>query len=124
MRIFFLTVLIVVLPLNILLGQKVDNKTTSDVNPITLTDEEQDPKIRIFPVPVLNNRFTITSDIPFTLVRMTNIIGQEITREKHNYPIKRDVIEFSNAERGIYLVTIVLEDNRKIVRKILVNTSR
>lgn len=124
MRIFFLTVLIVVLPLNILLGQKVDNKTTSDVNPITLTDEEQDPKIRIFPVPVLNNRFTITSDIPFTLVRMTNIIGQEITREKHNYPIKRDVIEFSNAERGIYLVTIVLEDNRKIVRKILVDTSR
>ncbi len=124
MRIFFLTVLIVVLPLNILSGQKVDNKTTSDVNPITLTDEVQDPKIRIFPVPVLNNRFTITSDIPFTFVRMTNIIGQEITREKHNYPIKRDVIEFSNAERGIYLVTIVLEDNRKIVRKILVDTSR
>ena len=124
MRIFFLTVLIVALPLNILSGQKVDKNNASGVNPITLTDEMQDPRIKIFPVPVLNNRFTITSDIPFTFVRMTNIIGQEITREKHNYPIKRDVIEFSNAEKGIYLVTIELEDNRKIVRKILVGTRK
>lgn len=124
MRIFFITFLIIIFPSNILLGQNIDKKSTSVVNPIVLSDEKQDPKIKIFPVPVLNNSFTITSDIPFIFVRMTNIIGQEITREKHNYPIKRDVIEFSNAERGIYLITIELEDNRKIVKKILVNTNR
>lgn len=90
-----------------------------------LTTVEQDkPDIKIFPVPVLNNRFTITSDVPFKFVRMTNIIGQEITRERLVFPVSRREIEFSGAEKGIYLVTIELEDNRKIVRKILVDTSR
>ena len=124
MRIFLLIVLVVAMPLSRLSGQKVDKNSISGVDLMTLTEEKQDPKIKIFPVPVLNYRFTITSEIPFTFVRMTNIIGQEITRERHNYPIKRDVIEFSNAERGIYLVTIELVDKRKIVRKILVDTSR
>jgi len=55
---------------------------------------------------------------------MTNIIGQEITRNKLRYPVTRKEIEFVGTEKGIYLITIELEDHRKIVKKILVNNGR
>lgn len=84
----------------------------------------KEPVIKIFPVPVLNNQFTITSDTPFIYVRMTNIIGQEITRLRLRYPVKRKEVEFPGAEKGIYLISLELEDHRKIVKKILVNNGR
>jgi hypothetical protein len=84
--------------------------------------ERVEPEIKIFPVPVLNGHFTITSDIAFSSVRMTNIIGQEIIRERFSYPRNRAEINFATAEKGIYLVTIELEDKTRIVRKILVDT--
>ncbi|MCA1756079.1 MAG: T9SS type A sorting domain-containing protein [Bacteroidales bacterium] len=83
-----------------------------------------EPEIKIFPVPVLNGHFTITSDIAFTSVRMTNIIGQEIIRERFSYPRNRAEINFATAEKGIYLLTIEMEDKTRIVRKILVDTGR
>lgn len=81
-----------------------------------------EPEIKIFPVPVLNGQFTITSDKAFTLVRMTNIIGQEIHRERFSYPRTRAEFSFTSAEKGIYLVTIEMEDKTRVVRKILVGT--
>jgi len=73
-------------------------------------------------VPVTNNRFTITSDKAFTFVRLTNIIGQETTREKYNYPRNRAEISFSNVQKGIYLVTIEFEDKTRTVKKILIDS--
>ena len=84
--------------------------------------EKVEPEIKIFPVPVLNGQFTITSDKGFTLIRMTNIIGQEILRERFNYPRNRAEFNFTSAEKGIYLVTIELEDKTRVVRKILIGT--
>jgi len=83
---------------------------------------EEDSNTKIFPVPVTNNRFTITSDKAFIFVRLTNIIGQETTREKYNYPRNRAEITFSNARKGIYLVTIEYEDKTCSVKKILVDS--
>ena len=82
----------------------------------------EDNNTKIFPVPVTNNRFTITSDKEFTFVRLTNIIGQETTREKFSYPRNRAEISFSNAQKGIYLVIIVFEDKTRIVKKILIDS--
>jgi hypothetical protein len=84
--------------------------------------ERVEPEIKIFPVPVLNGHFTITSDIAFISVRMTNIIGQEIIRERFSYPRNRAEINFTTAEKGIYLVTIEMEDKTRVIRKILVDT--
>ncbi|HKL66271.1 MAG TPA: T9SS type A sorting domain-containing protein [Bacteroidales bacterium] len=85
-------------------------------------NENEDTSLKIFPVPVTNSRFTITSDKAFEFVRMTNIIGQETTREKFSYPRKRAVISFSDARKGIYLVTIRYEDKTRVVKKILVDS--
>lgn len=85
-------------------------------------NENEDTSLKIFPVPVTNSRFTITSDKAFEFVRMTNIIGQETTREKFSYPRNRAVISFSDARKGIYLVTIRYEDKTRVVKKILVDS--
>ena len=105
-------------------GQSVEAVSTLGEQEKNIIQEVKEPEIKIFPVPVLNNQFTITSDTPFIFVRMTNIIGQEITRNKLRYPVTRKEIEFVGTEKGIYLITIELEDHRKIVKKILVNNGR
>lgn len=100
-------------------GQDPAVKGSSDKHLTNI--EKKDPVIKIYPVPVLSNNFTISSDTPFIYVRMTNIIGQEITRLRLKYPVSRKEIDFKSTEKGIYLITIELEDHRKIVRKILVD---
>jgi hypothetical protein len=87
-------------------------------------EQEQQVNIKIFPVPVFEGRFTITSDRAFISVRMTNIIGQEIIRERFYDPRTRTEVIFQGAEKGIYLVTLEFEDKTKIVKKILVDSSR
>ncbi|MEE4114862.1 MAG: T9SS type A sorting domain-containing protein [Marinilabiliaceae bacterium] len=103
-------------------GQDLTLKKSSDQQLKSI--EKEEPLIKIYPVPVLSNNFTISSDTPFIYVRMTNIIGQEITRLRLSYPVFSKEIEFKTTEKGIYLITIELEDHRKIVRKILVDNGR
>jgi hypothetical protein len=123
MRIFLL-IFFLSISTGILSAQQIKAVGTEFSSEQSVLDKEKEPEIKIFPVPVLNSRFTITSDIPFKFVRITNIIGQEITREKLVFPVKRKEIELLGSEKGIFLVTIELEDNRKIVRKIMVDTGR
>lgn len=114
-RLFTLAVLLSLSPF--LLAQE----KSSDV--IAAKEQKKvEPVIKIFPVPVLNGQFTITSDKAFTSVRMTNIIGQEILRERFGYPRNRAEFNFASAEKGIYLVTIEMEDKTRVVKKILVDT--
>lgn len=123
MRIFLL-ISFLLLSTGFLSAQQIQGVNSEFSSEQSVYIKEKEPEIKIFPVPVLTSRFTITSDIPFKSVRMTNIIGQEITREKLVFPVERKEIEIPGSEKGIYLVTIELEDNRKIVRKIMVDTGR
>lgn len=97
-------------------GEKGEGEEIIIANP-----EDEDANTKIFPVPVINNRFTITSDKQFTFVRLTNIIGQETTREKFSSPRKRAEISFPEVQKGIYLVIIQYEDKSRTVKKILID---
>lgn len=105
-------------------SQQIPVKESAAASEKVIVNEAEPVIIKIYPVPVIEGRFTVTSDKPFVFIRMTNIIGQEITRERFSYPRNRSEVSFINAEKGIYLVTIELEDNTKVVRKILVETRR
>ncbi len=81
-------------------------------------------KINIYPVPVRNNNFTIKSDREISFVKITNMIGQDIYREKFNNPDYLIKVVFDNPPiRGIYLVTIQFGDGTRVVRKIMVEGS-
>jgi hypothetical protein len=76
--------------------------------------------LKIFPVPVKENNFTITADEEITLVKVTNIIGQEIYRTKYSVPLLSTRVFLNNPQRGMYLITVIFSDNSRIVRKIMV----
>lgn len=122
MRLITLCILLVFLGSGFALGQSRENNATGEKNMLIENSLEEATNTKIFPVPVTNNRFTITSDKAFTFVRLTNIIGQETTREKYNYPRNRAEISFSNVQKGIYLVTIEFEDKTRTVKKILIDS--
>lgn len=76
--------------------------------------------INIFPVPVRDNSFTIKSDKEISLIRITNIIGQDIYRVKYSTPQLVSKILLENPKRGMYLVTVGFGDDTRVVRKIMI----
>jgi len=76
--------------------------------------------ITIYPVPIRENYFTIRSEKKISSVRITNIIGQDIFKEKYNNPEPIAKIILDNPKRGMYLVTIILDDDTRVVKKIMI----
>jgi hypothetical protein len=79
--------------------------------------------LSIYPVPVKDNSFTIKTDKDISIVKVTNIIGQDIFRIKYNNPQQLIRIPLDNPKRGMYLVTIIFSDGLRVVKKILVEES-
>jgi hypothetical protein len=76
--------------------------------------------ITIYPVPIRENYFTIKSEKGISGIKVTNIIGQDIFKTKYNNPETLFRINLDNPKRGMYLVTISLEDGSRIVKKIMI----
>lgn len=87
---------------------------TSDLNSISVS---------IFPVPV-KDHLTIKCNTAISSVKITNIIGQDIYRAQYKNPqTVTDIILMTSQKRGMYLVTIVFADGRRVVKKILIDES-
>lgn len=86
----------------------------------TLSSDASGINISIFPVPVRENYFNIRSEKEFVSVKITNIIGQDILREKYNEPQTLVKITLDNPKRGMYLVTVGFSDGLRIVKKIMI----
>lgn len=85
--------------------------------PVTMADQAA---LKIYPVPVKENSFTVTSEKEITMIRITNIIGQEIYRNKQSLPVYTTKVYLDSPQRGMYLVTVYFTDNSRAVRKIMV----
>jgi len=82
-----------------------------------------DLQIRIYPVPVRENFFTIRTEQEVSFIKITNIIGQDIYRAQYNNPQTLNKIVLDNPRRGMYLVTILFSDGSKAVKKIMIEES-
>lgn len=76
--------------------------------------------ISIFPVPVRENYFNIKSEKEFSSIKITNIIGQDIYREKYNDPQTLAKVILDNPKRGMYMVTVLFSDGLRVVKKIMI----
>lgn len=80
--------------------------------------------VSIYPVPVRDNNFTIKTDRDISFVKITNIIGQDIFRAQYNNnPQQLIRITLENPKRGMYLVTILFNDGKRVVKKIMIEQS-
>lgn len=96
--------------------------STSDTRKHALSDASA-ANINIYPVPVRENQFTIKSDRDITFVKITNIIGQDIYKAKYSNPLSLIKIVLDNPQRGMYLVTMIFNDNSRLVKKIMIEQS-
>ncbi|HOW08275.1 MAG TPA: T9SS type A sorting domain-containing protein [Bacteroidales bacterium] len=76
--------------------------------------------VTIFPVPVRQNNFTIRTEKEMTLVKVTNMIGQDIFRAQYKNPVPSTKVLLKKPTRGMYLVTISFADGSRVVRKIMI----
>ena len=80
--------------------------------------------VSIYPVPVKDNTFTIQTDRDVSFVKITNIIGQDIFRSQYNTPSQLlTKIDLDNPKRGMYVVTILFRDGKRVVKKIMIERS-
>ncbi|MFH0843644.1 MAG: T9SS type A sorting domain-containing protein [Bacteroidota bacterium] len=79
--------------------------------------------LNIYPVPVRENHFTIKSDKDISFVKITNIIGQDIFKTQYSNPQNIIRIDLDNPQRGMYLVTVIFDDNVRVVKKIMIEQS-
>lgn len=83
--------------------------------------DASDIKISIYPVPVRERSFTIKCSTDISSVKITNIIGQDIFRAQYKNPQPvAEILLLNKQKRGMYLVTIVFSDGRRVVKKIMI----
>ncbi|MBN1107717.1 MAG: T9SS type A sorting domain-containing protein [Bacteroidales bacterium] len=88
-----------------------------------IADAALSSSITIYPNPVRENYFNISGKADISSVKVTNIIGQDIYKEKYNTPESPLRIILNNPKRGMYLVTIILGDGTRVVKKIMIEQS-
>lgn len=115
-------ILIIAFQIGTLLAQKASVSSASSNGRkemgSTMADQAE---IKIFPVPVKENNFNVTSERDISTIRITNIIGQEVYSKRYPSPVTTSNIPLDNPQRGMYLVTIIFTDNSRVVRKIMVS---
>ena len=112
--------LILLLIFNITLHAQKDTSLIGSTLQKDILVDAASINVSIYPVPVTENRFTIKTNRDVSYIRITNIIGQDIFRNKYNNPIQLNRISLDNPRRGMYLVTIIFSDGTRVVKKIMV----
>jgi hypothetical protein len=115
---FFFTLFTIILQ-----GQKDTTAISGVYTQKTINGDAGKINLTIYPVPVRDNSFTIKSDRDITIVKVTNIIGQDIYRIQFNSPQQLIRVPLENTKRGMYIVTVVFSDGLRIVKKIMVEES-
>ena len=77
-------------------------------------------QITIYPVPVRENFFNVKCEKDVVSIKDTNIIGQEIFKERYSNPQTITKVDLEDPTRGMYLVTIIFSDGAKVVKKIMI----
>ncbi|MFO7621080.1 MAG: T9SS type A sorting domain-containing protein [Bacteroidales bacterium] len=119
MRISLLIVFFLILT-SVLHAQKDTVAMLNTASQKNFAREAANVNVNIYPVPVRENNFTIKADRNITMVKITNMIGQDIYRIQYNNPQSIIKIWLDNPKRGIYLVTLMFDNGTRIVKRILV----
>jgi hypothetical protein len=119
MKHFLFLLIVIYIPLNLFSQRDTANLSVSQTQKEFVRDAI-DGNITIYPVPVRDNSFTIKSNKEISLIKVTNIIGQDIFRVKYNTPQLFVKILLDDPGRGMYLVIVLFSDNTRVVKKVMI----
>jgi len=75
---------------------------------------------KIFPNPINEPFFNISSESIISKVEVLDILGKEIFSINYKYEFKKThTIKLPVTKKGVYLVRIIFDDNEYIIKKLL-----
>lgn len=78
-------------------------------------------EVIIYPNPVVGNVVNFKSPTLIKKIEITNIIGKNVKTERNDKDIFDDMsVVLENCEAGIYLAKITFEDDKVLIKKLLV----
>jgi len=77
--------------------------------------------VLIYPNPVTGEQITVKSTSVISKVEVVNVLGKVIKYvENDNFVLKEIPILIGKQERGLYLVKVTFDDDKMVIRKLLV----
>ena len=84
-------------------------------------EKEKPHEALIYPNPLSGEKFIVKSASKIKKVEVVNVIGKSINRTVNdNYALHELRIYIGNCDKGIYLVKVSFDDNKSIIKKLLV----
>ena len=78
-------------------------------------------EVVLYPNPVTQDYFKVKSNDIIKQVEVINVIGQSIHKKKNEDQTPETLrIQLNNCEKGMYLVKITFNDDKSIIKKLLV----
>ncbi len=75
----------------------------------------------IYPNPLSGENFTVKSASNIKKIEVVNVIGKLINRTENNgFALHKLPINIGNCDKGIYLVKVTFDDDKSIIKKLLV----
>jgi hypothetical protein len=75
----------------------------------------------VYPNPVRDGKFYVSSSYSITSIEVLNVIGQRIVKKDFNaYNVQEIMVELLNCEQGLYLIKISFINDKTIIKKLLV----
>jgi len=101
-------------------NQKNSNVTYNSGN-IFPDENNLSDELKIYPNPCKQEKVTIEFSVKeIEEIRVTNIAGKEILIKKFQFPENKLQIQMTDVPNGIYLMRIKTNDDKFVVRKIIV----
>ncbi len=77
--------------------------------------------VNLYPNPVTEDKFKVESEDLIKVVEVINVIGQIIHKQENEISsTDAIVVRLSNCEKGMYLVKVTFDDEKSIIKKLLV----
>ncbi len=75
----------------------------------------------LYPNPLIVDKFTVKAELNIKRVEVVNVIGKVINRtENEDFEIRELLVYVGKCEKGMYFVKITFDDNKSIIKKLLV----
>jgi hypothetical protein len=93
------------------------NSYSQDISNVGLKEKE----VLIYPNPLIGDKFIIKTESNITRVEIVNMIGKVVNRaENEDTNLHELTVYLGKCEKGMYFVKITFEDNKSIIKKLLV----
>lgn len=114
-------ILIVILAVSSVNTGFAQERSNENVDFFVQNQNNRGHDVIIYPNPVTEFKFKIKSTDIITRVEVVNIIGQCMYYHDNNTLSHDDLfVQMDRCEKGMYLVKITFEDNKSIIKKLLV----